>query len=67
LAFPRDTEWAMSQENLEIVRRVWEAWERGSHRVAWADERRLGISRPRGIDPTTYHGKEGFLEQSVAE
>ena len=54
----------MSQENVEIVRRVWETWERGDL-TGWLDlvSDDLVTRRP-GLDNATYHGKEGFLEQA---
>jgi ketosteroid isomerase-like protein len=56
----------MSQENVEVVRALWEAWERDDL-TGWlalmSDDL---VSRRRvGLDHTTYHGKEGFLEQAA--
>jgi ketosteroid isomerase-like protein len=56
----------MSQENVEIVRRVWEAWE-GGDLTGWLElmSDDLVSRRHAGMDATTYHGKEGFLEQAA--
>ena len=55
----------MSEENVEIVRRVWEMWERGAltrwHELLSDD---LVTRRRPGLDYTTYHGKAGFLDQT---
>jgi ketosteroid isomerase-like protein len=56
----------MSREKVEIVRKVWEAWERGDL-SAWLDlmSDDLVSRRHAGFDKTTYYGKEGFLEQAA--
>jgi ketosteroid isomerase-like protein len=52
-------------ENVEIVRRVWETWERGDL-TGWlelvSDDL---VTRRVGLDNATFHGKEGFLEQAA--
>jgi ketosteroid isomerase-like protein len=54
----------MSQENVEIVRRPWETSERGDL-ADWFDLVSDDlVTRRVGLDNTTYHGKEGFLEQA---
>ena len=54
----------MSQENVEIVRRVWETWERGDL-AEWLDLVSDDlVTRRVGLDNATYHGKDGFLEQA---
>jgi ketosteroid isomerase-like protein len=54
----------MSQENVEIVRRVWETWERGDL-TGWLDLMSDDLVTHRvGLDNATYLGKEGFLEQA---
>jgi len=54
----------MSQENVEIVRRAWEAWERGDL-TGWLDLVSDDlVTRRVGLDNATFHGKEGFLEQA---
>src|SRR5262245_59455079 len=54
----------MSQENVEVVRRVWETWERGDL-TGWLDLMSDDlVTRRAGLDNATYHGKEGFLEQA---
>lgn len=54
----------MSEENVEIVRRAWETWERGDL-TGWlelvSDDL---VTRRVGLDNATYHGPEGFLEQA---
>jgi ketosteroid isomerase-like protein len=54
----------MSQENVEIVRRAWETWERGDL-TGWLEtvSDDLVTCRP-GLDNATYHGREGFLAQA---
>jgi ketosteroid isomerase-like protein len=55
----------MSQENVEIVRRVWEAWERGDL-TRWLELTSDDlVTRRIGLDNATYHGKEGFLESAA--
>jgi ketosteroid isomerase-like protein len=54
----------MSQENVEIVRRVWETWERGDL-TGWLDLMSDDLVTHRiGLDNTRYHGSDGFLEQA---
>jgi len=56
----------MSQENVEIVRRAFAAWERGDLEAVFglvADDVTVYRADP---DGATYHGKEGFL-QATAE
>ena len=54
----------MSQENVEIVRRVWETWERGDL-TGWLELMSDDlVTRRVGLDNATFHGKEGFLEQA---
>src|SRR3954451_396612 len=56
----------MSQENVEIVQRSWQAWESGDLTGSLellSDD--LVTRRLFGVDFTTYHGKEGFLEGVV--
>ena len=55
----------MSQEHVEMVRALWEAWERGDL-TGWLElmSDDLVTRRRVGLDSTTYHGKEGFLEQA---
>jgi ketosteroid isomerase-like protein len=54
----------MSQENVEIVRRVWETWERGDL-SGWLELMSDDlVTRRVGLDNATFHGKEGFLEQA---
>jgi ketosteroid isomerase-like protein len=57
----------MSQENMEMVRRAWEAWESGDIATAFAD---LSPDLVTVIYPPlplagTYHGPEGFLQSAV--
>jgi ketosteroid isomerase-like protein len=62
----RDTAQAVSEENVEIVRRLWEAWERDDL-AGWLElmSDDLVSQRHAGVDNTTYRGKEGFLEQAA--
>jgi ketosteroid isomerase-like protein len=54
----------MSQETVEIVRRAWEAWERGDL-TGWLELTSDDlVTRRVGLDNATYQGKEGFLEQA---
>ena len=54
----------MSQKNVEVVRRVWETWERGDL-TGWLDLISGDlVTRRVGLDNATFHGKEGFLEQA---
>ncbi len=54
----------MSQKNVEVVRRVWETWERGDL-TGWLDLISDDLVTCRvGLDNATFHGKEGFLEQA---
>jgi ketosteroid isomerase-like protein len=55
----------VSQENVEVVRRLWDAWQRGDL-TAWLELTSDDlVSRRRvGLDHSTYHGPEGFLEQA---
>jgi ketosteroid isomerase-like protein len=52
----------MSQENVEIVRRGWEAFERGDLTGLLETMSDEVVSRRIGLDTITYHGKEGYLE-----
>ncbi len=52
----------MSQENVEIVRRVWEAWERGDLTALLEPMSDDVVTVRVGLDNVTYVGKEGFLE-----
>jgi ketosteroid isomerase-like protein len=54
----------MSQENVEVVRRLWETWERGDL-TGWLELTSDDlVTRRVGLDNATYHGREGFLEQA---
>jgi ketosteroid isomerase-like protein len=54
----------MSRESVELVRRVWETWERGDL-TGWLDLVSDDlVTRRVGLDNATYHGKEGFLESA---
>ena len=54
----------MSQENVDIVRRAWETWERGDL-TGWLDLVSDDlVTRRVGLDNATFQGKEGFLEQA---
>ena len=55
---PRDTAWAMSQENLEIVRRFFDAWNRRDEEalLALADPEVEYVNSPTAIEPGTRHG-----------
>jgi ketosteroid isomerase-like protein len=54
----------MSQENVEIVRRGFEAWEQGDleANLRLVDEDVVCCRVAPLIDPKTYHGLEGYLE-----
>jgi uncharacterized protein len=54
----------MSQENVEIVRRGWEAFESGDLSGLLDTMSDEVVSRRIGLDAATatYHGKEGYLE-----
>lgn len=54
----------MSQENVEIVRRLWNTWERGDLADWLALVSDDLVTRRVGLDNSMYHGKEGFLEQA---
>jgi ketosteroid isomerase-like protein len=55
----------MSRENVEIVRRVWETWQRGDL-TGWLDLMSDDlVTRRLGLDDAVYHGKEGFLESAA--
>jgi ketosteroid isomerase-like protein len=54
----------MSQENVEIVRRTWEMWERGDLTGLLELMSDDLVTRRVGLDDATYHGKEGLLEQA---
>ena len=54
----------MSQENVEIVRQGFEAWERGDFgaHLRLIHEKVVCCRVAPLIDPKTYHGLEGYLE-----
>jgi ketosteroid isomerase-like protein len=57
----------MSQENVDFVRRGWEAMERGDFSVALADlspDLVTHVAQPIPV-AGTYHGREGFLQLSL--
>jgi SnoaL-like protein len=56
----------MSKENVEIVRRAYEAWESSDFETlfALADERAV-IHRVPPLGGGTYHGHEGLIETSI--
>ena len=55
---------AMSAENVEVVRRLTEAWERGDleAQLAEIDPDVEIVEWPEGPDPRTYHGHAGVVE-----
>ena len=52
----------MSQENVEIVRRAWDAWQRGDLTGLLETMRDDVVTVRPGLDNVTYYGKQGFLE-----
>jgi ketosteroid isomerase-like protein len=57
------TDQAMSQENVEIVRAIYESWSGGAPPVDFAEVFRSDIefvNPPEAIDPGTRHGLDGF-------
>jgi ketosteroid isomerase-like protein len=52
----------MSQENVEIVRRGWEAFERGDLTGVLDTMSDDVVTVRVGLDNVTYYGKEGYLE-----
>jgi ketosteroid isomerase-like protein len=57
-----DTGRAMSQENVEIIRRGFEAYERGDIPAMLSDADPDVITYRADPAPETYHGPEGFLQ-----
>jgi ketosteroid isomerase-like protein len=55
----------MSQENLELVRRAWEMWERGDLTGLLGLMSDDLVTQRVGLDNATYHGKEGLLEAAL--
>jgi ketosteroid isomerase-like protein len=54
----------MSEENVEIVRRVWETWGRGDL-TGWLELMSDDlVTRRVGLDNATYYGPEGFFGQA---
>jgi ketosteroid isomerase-like protein len=56
----------MSRENVELVRRYWEAWEAGdlSAALEFLSED-LVTHQDLGVETNTAHGKEGFLAMAA--
>jgi ketosteroid isomerase-like protein len=57
---PRDTAWAMSEENIEIVRRAVDAWNRRDIEAltALGDPEREYVNSPTAVEPGTRHGSD---------
>jgi ketosteroid isomerase-like protein len=57
----------MSRENVEIIRRGWEAYEGGDINAAIADMDRDMVTCVAPLLPVggTYHGPEGFLQVTI--
>jgi ketosteroid isomerase-like protein len=66
LSFTRDTAQAMSQENVEIVRRGYEAYARGDVAVMLADVDQAMVTYREEPDGATFNGRDGLL-QAIAE
>ena len=68
----RDTGWAMSQDNVEIVRRSADAYSRGDldgTLESWAPDVVLDWSNSRGLDAGVYRGHDeirAFMERFLA-
>jgi ketosteroid isomerase-like protein len=52
----------MSRKNVEIVRRAWDAWERGDLAGLLETMSDDVVTVRVGLDNVTYYGKQGFLE-----
>jgi ketosteroid isomerase-like protein len=54
----------MSQENVEVVRRGWAAWERGDMATALADHSEdIIVTRAAPLpDVVAYHGRDGMMQ-----
>jgi ketosteroid isomerase-like protein len=67
---PRDTAWAMSQENVEVVRRITDAFvagsEHGEYGAAWdtglVAEDFEWVGAPEMAEETRFRGRQGFVE-----
>jgi ketosteroid isomerase-like protein len=66
---PRDTAWAMSQENVEFVRRRFAAYNRGDANEmleGWAADAAVDWSNSRGFDARVFRGRDeirAFMER----
>jgi ketosteroid isomerase-like protein len=52
----------MSEETVEVVRRMYEAWERSDYDAALALFDEDVITQRFGVDPGTWHGHEGLVD-----
>ena len=55
----------MSEENVEVVRRGWQAWEHGDLTGLLDLMSDDLVTRRVGLDTATYTGKEGYLEATA--
>jgi ketosteroid isomerase-like protein len=59
---PRDTAWAMSEENLEIVRSSYEAFDRGDIDAVLANADPALVTYRADPEAAIWHGPDGFLQ-----